>query len=63
METKELQKKGNEIIDAIDLKMGVVHDADRTFIHILEEFGELARQQNNLKIRKIAQDKGFNVFV
>ena len=57
MEIKNLQKEANDIVLAIDSKLGAEHDEKTTFIHLLEEFGELARQHNNKSIRKIEQDK------
>ncbi len=57
MEVKELQNKADEIIKIMDRTLGINHDADKTIIHILEELGEIARQINNVNIRKIEQDK------
>lgn len=57
MEIKNLQKEADNIILAIDSKLGANHNEETTFIHLLEELGELARQHNNKSIRKIAQDK------
>ena len=57
MEIKNLQKEANDIVLAIDSKLGAEHNVETTFIHLLEEFGELARQHNNKNIRKIEQDK------
>jgi len=57
METNELQKEANNIINIIDKKLDVNHNAEATFIHLIEELGELARQHNNKSIRKIEQDQ------
>lgn len=57
METNELQKKSNEWVEQIDKHLGVEHDEETTFIHLIEEFGELARQYNDKKIRKIEPNK------
>ena len=57
MEIKELQKEANNIVLTIDSKLGAEHNAETTLIHLIEEFGELARQHNNKSIRKIEQDK------
>lgn len=52
MELKELQKQIIEIVDEIDTKLGVVHDSESTFNHIVEELGEVANQLNKPKIRR-----------
>lgn len=57
METIELQKQANEIVDLIDKRLNVNHDEKAILIHLIEEFGELARQHNNKNIRAIAEDK------
>ena len=57
MEIKDLQKEANDIVLTIDSKLGAEHNAETTLIHLIEEFGELARQHNNKSIRKIEQDK------
>ena len=57
MEINQIQKEANTIIDKIDKKLQVNHNAETTFIHLIEELGELARQHNNRSIRKIEQDK------
>jgi len=57
MEIKDIQKEANDIVLAVDSKLGANHNEETTFIHLLEEFGELARQHNNKSIRKIEQDK------
>jgi NTP pyrophosphatase (non-canonical NTP hydrolase) len=56
MNLKELQKGTDEIINAIDQKLGVKHDSNNTIIHAIEELGELARQINNKNIRAKEQD-------
>jgi len=57
METLELQKQANEIVDSIDKKLNVTHDETMILNHLMEEFGELARQHNDKNIRKIEQDQ------
>lgn len=57
MDAKEIQNKVDEIINKIDTKLNVNHDANHTIIHLIEEIGELARQINNKNIRNIEQDK------
>lgn len=49
MEIKELQSLTAELIDKIDSKMKFKHDADITFVHLLEEIGEIAREIVNKK--------------
>lgn len=57
METNKLQKEADNIISLIDKKLNANHDIETTFIHLMEEFGELARQHNDKNVRKIEQDK------
>jgi len=57
MDAKEIQNKVDEIINKIDTKLNVSHDANHTIIHLIEEIGELARQINNKNIRNVEQDK------
>lgn len=57
METLELQKKANEIVDMIDKKLNINHDENVILIHLVEEFGELARQYNNKNVRVLPEDK------
>ena len=56
METKDIQNKANEIIELVDKKLNVNHDADKTVLHLIEELGEIARQINNKNIRNKEQD-------
>ncbi len=56
METLELQKIANEIVDSIDKKLNVKHDEKAILIHLAEEFGELTRQNNNKNIRMLPED-------
>jgi len=51
MEVNELQKLSNEIVEEIDNKLSVNHNANNTTLHILEEIGEIARQINNPTFR------------
>ena len=57
MDTKEIQTKTDNIINAIDKKLDVNHDVNHTMMHLIEEIGELAKQINNKNIRHIEQDK------
>lgn len=55
MEIKEMQKKSSELIDKIDARHpDKKHNAETTFIHLVEELGEIARQLFN---EKIGRDK------
>jgi NTP pyrophosphatase (non-canonical NTP hydrolase) len=51
MEIKELQKKADEIIDKIDKKVNVEHNLNNTFMHLIEELGELTAELGKLKYR------------
>lgn len=51
MEVKELQSKINETIELIDEKTGVEHNVNNTFLHLIEELGEVANQLNKPNIR------------
>ena len=53
----EIQKKSNEIVDRIDLKMKGIHDSETTVIHLMEELGEISRQIYNQKIGRDNLDK------
>ena len=52
MELKEFQKKANEIIYIIDRKLEVEHNSSNTFVHVIEEIGELTNQLNKPDIGK-----------
>jgi len=49
---RDLQKAASRSVDLIDGKFGWSHDNDTVFIHMTEEFGEIARQLYSLKNRK-----------
>ncbi len=51
MEIEEFQKKVEEIISSIDRKLGVEHDVNSTFMHLIEEIGEVANHLNRPNIR------------
>jgi len=51
MEIKELQKKSDEIINKLDGKFECNHNVNNTFIHFIEELGEIASELNNPNIR------------
>jgi len=47
MEVKEFQEKAVKIVNKIDSINGVNHDKETTFMHLVEEFGEIARELYN----------------
>ena len=51
MEIKEIQNKSNEIVELIDKKLNVNPDISSTFIHLIEEIGEIANHINKPNIR------------
>ncbi len=51
MEMKKLQEKADEIIDKIDKKVNVEHNLDNTFMHLIEELGELTAEIGKVKYR------------
>jgi len=51
MEIKKFQKKADEIINSIDGKIGIEHDVNNAFMHLIEEVGEVANQLNKPNIR------------
>ena len=57
MEIKEIQNKCNEIVELIDKKVNMNHDANNTILHLVEELGELCRQVNNKNIRNITPNE------
>ncbi len=54
MELKEFQERAVKIVDEIDAKQKGKHDVDTTLAHLVEEFGEIAREIYN---EKIGRDK------
>jgi NTP pyrophosphatase (non-canonical NTP hydrolase) len=57
MELKELQKKSDEIIDKMDEKFKCKHCVNNTFMHLIEEVGEVADELNKPNIRGKEIDK------
>ena len=57
MQTKELQKKAVEIVDAIDRKFSVSRDAQLNFTQLAEEIGELAKDINKPRLRHTEPDR------
>lgn len=51
MEVKELQSRINETIELIDEKTKCEHNVNNTFLHLIEELGEVANQLNKPNIR------------
>lgn len=49
MDLKIVQKKIVEVVDAIDAKRQSKHDSDTTFVHLIEELGEIVRELYNEK--------------
>ncbi len=57
METKEFQKKCAEVVKEIDNKYNIKRDSYLSFIQLMEEVGELAKDINSPKLRNKALDK------
>ena len=57
MDIKELQKKSDEIIDKMDEKFNCKHSINNTFMHLIEEVGEVADELNKPNIRGKEIDK------
>ncbi len=56
MEIKELQKLMNNTVDLIDEKFNCKHDVNNTFLHLIEEIGEVADEINKPNIRNKETD-------
>lgn len=57
MELNKLQQQLKELIKKIDDKHKGMHDIETTFIHLIEEIGEVSRQLYNEKIGRDKLDK------
>ncbi len=57
MEVKEFQKKIVDFVSKWDKKRNVKSSEELTFIHLIEEIGELAREYVNKKSRKEKYNK------
>jgi len=57
METKEFQKKCAEIVKNIDTKYNINRDPHFSFVQLMEEVGELAKEINKPKLRNKEIDK------
>jgi len=57
MEVKEFQNKINEFLAKWDKKRNDTPTKEKTFIHLMEEIGELARQYVNEETRKEKYDE------
>ena len=52
MEIKEFQDKCVIIVNEIDEKLKANHDNETTILHLIEEFGEIARQIVNPRLNR-----------
>ncbi len=52
MEIKELQEKACKVIEERLAKKQIKSNIDLTLIHLIEEFGEIASQVNNGKLKR-----------
>ena len=57
METKEFQKMCAEIVKKIDAKYNINRDPHFSFVQLMEEIGELAKEINKPKLRNKEIDK------
>lgn len=51
MKIKEFQEKVDEIVKMFDKKFNCEHNVSNTFIHLIEELGEVAKELNKPNIR------------
>ena len=49
MNFQEFQEKATAIVNKLDAKQGIKHDTMLTLMHLVEEFGEIARELYNEK--------------
>ena len=52
MNINEFQKTCVEAVNDVDKKLRINHDNQTTIMHLIEEFGEIARQINNPKLNR-----------
>jgi NTP pyrophosphatase (non-canonical NTP hydrolase) len=57
MKIREWQDNVREVLAKIDKDYAGEHDADTTFVHLIEELGELSTQIYNKKIGREEYDK------
>jgi NTP pyrophosphatase (non-canonical NTP hydrolase) len=57
MHLQEFQKKATRIVQQLDAKQGVNHESALTLMHLVEEFGEIARELYNEKSGRDVIDK------
>jgi len=57
MELKNIQKQCYDMVKEVDKKCNCNHDIDTTFIHLIEEVGEVARLIIDEKIDRDKLDK------
>jgi len=51
MDIKEFQQRVNDLIKGFDNKFNCEHNVNATFIHLVEEVGEIANELNKPNIR------------
>ncbi len=56
MEIKELQNLMNKTVDLLDKKFNCKHRVNNTFLHLIEEIGEVADEINKPNIRNKETD-------
>ncbi len=57
MNLNEFQEESTKLIKEIDKKYGRNHDIKVTLIHLVEEFGEIAREIYNQEVGRGKMDK------
>lgn len=57
MNLQEFQKKATAIVKKLDGKQGITHDSGMVLLHLVEEFGEIARELYNEKSGRDNIDK------
>jgi NTP pyrophosphatase (non-canonical NTP hydrolase) len=57
MEIEEFQKEVEEVVKLLDDKLNVEHNLNNTFIHLIEEVGEIANELNKPNIRNEVLNK------
>lgn len=58
MNLDELQEAASEVAASFDRRYKAKHDAELTIMHLIEEFGELAREIYNQKTGRAALNQG-----
>ena len=57
MNLQEFQKKATAIVKKLDEKHRITHESNMTLLHLVEEFGEIARELYNEKSGREKIDK------